>query len=245
VKRTSIFLTTALTAVIAALALSGCDTPEELSQKGVDSLNNGNYEEAVKYFDRLLKQDSVYPYAPFYRGAAYLALGENQKAVDDFTAELAVRDDDYAAYNNRGIAYFRLEEWEKAIDDLGEFIKHDETNVGAYYYRGEAFSNTGQYRNAAASFTKAIAIEPGNMLYYHSRGIAYFAQENWQVAVNDFNTVLEADLENETVLKAREAAQQQIAKIKEAKWQRTKAELEYYLNLGLAAQGRPPQRLMW
>ena len=59
--------------------------------------------------------------AYFNRGNTYLATGQYDQAIADYTKALELNPQDALAYNNRGLAYFYLKgEYDKAWEDVSK-----------------------------------------------------------------------------------------------------------------------------
>jgi len=56
----------------------------------------------------------------YNRGTAYLNIGEQTKAIEDFYNSISLAPDSFAAYNNRGSTYAVLGELQKAIPDFNK-----------------------------------------------------------------------------------------------------------------------------
>ena len=109
-----------------ALALTA-DYPAASFRRGSIKGELGDYEEAIKDFDEVFKSHAedakdYYTDAYYKQGLAYLNLGEDQKAIEDFT-QVINRDPNYReAYYNRGIAHERLGKYEQANKDYSQAL---------------------------------------------------------------------------------------------------------------------------
>jgi len=65
--------------------------------------------------------DADFPYVYTYRGGAYLQIGNDDKALDDFYKAILLQPDFALAYNFRGVGYFSQLELDKAIADFQSF----------------------------------------------------------------------------------------------------------------------------
>jgi tetratricopeptide (TPR) repeat protein len=64
-----------------------------------------------------LEQDPKLAYCHFSRGTLYLAIGEYEKAIDDFSKQLELRTD-AITYSRRGQAHEALGKVEQALKDF-------------------------------------------------------------------------------------------------------------------------------
>ena len=126
---------------------------------------------------KLINYNPSFDLAYAYRADNYFTLGENEKAVADYTAALKLKNNaDY--YNNRGILYGVSEDYEKARADFEQAVKiagkHQFANFNlalisykqkdspqALLYLGQAIKDEGAFKNAYL-FRAKIYREQGN-----------------------------------------------------------------------------------
>ena len=65
--------------------------PEKIFDNGMDALEQENFEEAIKCFDEVIKLDSKYADAWFYKGEALEKQDEFEKAMKCFDEAIRVR----------------------------------------------------------------------------------------------------------------------------------------------------------
>jgi tetratricopeptide (TPR) repeat protein len=94
------------------------------------------------------------------RGNAYLAKGDFDRAIADYTKAIEIDPKDADAYNNRSYAYHAKGDFDRAIADYTKVIEIDPRAAAAYGNRGDVYEAKGDFERAAADFTKAIEIDP-------------------------------------------------------------------------------------
>jgi lipoprotein NlpI len=95
-----------------------------------------------------------------YRGNAYNAKGDHDRAIADYTEAIRLDPKDaLVAYNNRGNAYLAKGELDRAIADFDEAIRLDPSNAGTYFSRGRANLYAGALPKALADFDRASALD--------------------------------------------------------------------------------------
>jgi len=119
-------------------ALSASDIPsdtpvQQLISSATAALTAGKPQDALTYFDVAASRDPSNYMTFFRRGAAYLQLGKNFQAGQDFDRVLAIKPTFEAALVQRANIRSRNGEFDKAIDDYkkagkqgGEEMKHIE-----------------------------------------------------------------------------------------------------------------------
>lgn len=114
-----------LTAALACLAATGYslqippDTPlAELISSAKAHLAKGSPRDALVYFDAAISRDPSNYITLFQRGAAYLSIGKNAQASEDFNRVLELKPDFDGALLQRSRLQARSAQWEKALQDL-------------------------------------------------------------------------------------------------------------------------------
>jgi len=86
--------------------------------RGIESSQRGQYEQAIGDFNQALKQKPNDAAILTYRGVVYYAKGQNDQAVKDF--DQAIKSDPMfgRAYYQRGMVYETLGKFNKALEDI-------------------------------------------------------------------------------------------------------------------------------
>ena len=140
------------------------------------------------------------------RGNAYLALGQIDRAISDYTNAINILPS-AVAYFNRGNAYLKKEQYDKAEKDYDEALKLDPTLVDAYLNRGVTFTNRGQYDRAIADYNEVLKLRPNFAPAYVKRGIANFAKGDHAKAIADFNEALRLEPTNSQAIDFKQRAE--------------------------------------
>lgn len=113
-----------LTAVLACLATGYAlqvppDTPlSELISSAKVQLAKGSPRDALVYFDAAVSRDPTNYVTIFQRGAAYLSIGKNSQAAEDFNRVLELKPDFEGALLQRSRLQARSAHWKEALRDL-------------------------------------------------------------------------------------------------------------------------------
>ena len=127
---------------------------------GLMCQEDGNFEKAVSFYDKEIKNNPRSSFAYNNRGAAKVKLGEYKSAIKDYSKAIQI-DQNYAkAYNNRGNVKADLGDHQDAIDDYSQAIKFNQNYAEAYYNRGIAKDELGDKTGAKADFEEAYKLDP-------------------------------------------------------------------------------------
>ncbi len=132
----------------------------------------------------------------FDRGETYMALGDYQGAIADFTKSIELEPEFYRAYYDRGNAKKALKDYQGAIVDYTKIIEFDSSEfrrvdiLQAYYDRGDTYMALGDYQGAIVDYTKIIELEPKNYpanyhTYYYRCDAKYYLGD-YLGAIADF-----------------------------------------------------------
>lgn len=108
----------------ATMAVLGCiDTAILYLDKGNRHLAQGQFDEAIAAYTRVIELDPEYAIAYSNRGEAYYSIGEYDEAIADYTKAIKRDSEFWLAYYRRGLAYESKGEYEKAASDYEKVIE--------------------------------------------------------------------------------------------------------------------------
>lgn len=123
------------------------------------------------------------------RGLSYIEKGNYSRAIEDYSAALAIQPD-AEFYSNRATAYGALKQYGQAFDDINHALKIKPAYADAYYNRGLFYYELGKFDLAVLDFTSAVSIKPDMYDAFVSRGVAFGSQKQYEKALADFNQAL-------------------------------------------------------
>jgi len=145
------------------------------------------WQNSLTLFDRSLNATNKNYIAYKHRGDAYLALGKNPEAVQDYDKAIAIVPSYYGlAYVGRGIANYRLSNYEKAISDFDSAEKILAADAEASFYRGASNSAIKRYAQAEADFDNVVRLAPSAEAYYQ-RGKIRTSLKKYKLAIADYD----------------------------------------------------------
>ena len=120
-------------------------------------------------------------------------MGENDKAIADFTAAIRQNPKDAEFYNNRGIVWKRKGEFDIAIADYDEAIKLNPQYWEAHNNRASAWHSKREQSKAIADFNEAIRLNPRNAIIYKNRSQLWQEIGDYDRAISDLTAAIRLD----------------------------------------------------
>lgn len=126
---------------------------------GIADVNEGNFSDATKSFDEVLKLNKNSALAYFYKGICYHSLNKTDDAYVNYTSAIKLNRNMIDAYFNRGQLMFKTNP-KQALDDFVSAVALDPNFIDAYYSIAVIQKNFGQYKEAIKNLDKIIELEP-------------------------------------------------------------------------------------
>ncbi len=167
-KKKNKFMALALVAITTTTMLAGCTSKKEAKQTmyrqyGINSLETGEYKEAVKSFQKALNQsggkvkDGEVDIC-FYKAESQYLSGDKKGAINTYSAIIDFNNN-AKAYCLRGDVYMSQGNEKKALKDYNEAIKEDENNYDIYIEIYNTLKEYGSKVSGKKYLDKALKID--------------------------------------------------------------------------------------
>ncbi|WP_293367063.1 tetratricopeptide repeat-containing serine protease family protein, partial [Microcoleus sp. CAWBG50] len=164
--------------------------PEDFLSLGGKNAEKGDYESAIRDYQRALQSCPDSPDIYLLIAKAQYDVGNKQAAIENYNQVIRINPNSSAAYNNRGLVRYGLEDKQGAIGDFNEAIRLNPNDAIAYVARGLARSGLGDSQGAIADLNEAIRLNPNFANTYGIRGLVRYGLEDKQGAIGDFNEAI-------------------------------------------------------
>lgn len=117
---------------------------QDLLMAGLQSANNGLYEDAITYFQQILEKDPDNKTALNNIAAAYLSMRRYEDALIYTEKVLVIDPGNEVALSNRGVALFKLHRDDEALSSIDQALQIDPDNPGALTNKVAGISQIGR-----------------------------------------------------------------------------------------------------
>jgi tetratricopeptide (TPR) repeat protein len=146
--------------------------------------DQGNSEEAARFFQKAIDSDPTLAAAYNDLGGIFQKLGQIEKAIPFYQKALKFQPDFSEAHYNLGNAYKESSRWPEAIEHIQKAIELDPGLPEAHYILGIAFYEQEQADEAIVSWQKALLLKPRFPEVYFNLGIAYYNKGRLEEALD-------------------------------------------------------------
>lgn len=112
----------------------------EYYSKGLDASKKENYEKAVEYFEKAVKEDPEFAFAWDNLGLNYRKLNNYDKAIEAYQKSLEIYPDGLMPLQNIAVVYQYKKEYSKAIKAYEKLEKIDKNNPEVFYGIGNIYA---------------------------------------------------------------------------------------------------------
>lgn len=182
--------------MIGLMLFVGCGSDK--SDEGDRHYRKGQFEEAVASYSEYLILNPTDLKTLYNRGRAYQEIGENDKAVEDFSK--VIKEDPLNVNALLSIAndyYHRIHDYENAIFYADKALKVS-GNAMAFTLKGQSYQRLGKLNEAMQAYNDAISISETYADAYISRGSLFIYLNQDDRACRDFRQAraLDADVDS-------------------------------------------------
>lgn len=147
-------------------------------QLGINKMAEGDYEEAVKMFQKALDQSmavigELELDICYYKAAAQYKAGDTDGAMQTYTALIDYDEENADALYLRGILYLEQGDGDSAMTDFENALKADKKNGAMYNKIGEQLKQSGLTEEAEKIWTRGLALKGETAAEYREKGYAY------------------------------------------------------------------------
>jgi len=158
---------------------------------GKKEFNEGNYEEAIVAYKRVINAEPENVDAMINMGISYVELKNYEKGIELYQRVLDLEPDNKYALNNMGWAKECQGKIEEAKELYVKSLEIDSNFDNALINMTNILLDNEEYDKAIDFFKKALEKDPFNVANWIDLGRTYRQKEEYQLAVDAYNKALE------------------------------------------------------
>jgi Flp pilus assembly protein TadD len=174
-------------------------------EKGTQSSNKGNIQDAIQRFKKALEIHPNYLMARNNLGAQYLKLGQWPDAIEQFEAAIAISDKALSPRQNLAIALIEMRKYPEAVEHLNEALSIDSSSATVHLYLGIASLGVENVEQAERALTTALSLG-GNAysIAHFYRALAHMKKGEREPAMRELKSYLDKAPEGDKAPRAKQ-----------------------------------------
>tara|TARA_R110002049_G_scaffold285698_4_gene466914 strand:- start:15842 stop:17176 length:1335 start_codon:yes stop_codon:yes gene_type:complete len=169
----------------------------------VDKVNAVQIAESGDIYTDLIQRNPLEGRYYTLRAGSWWALGNIEKALEDFDRAIELGYEEAHAFTSRGLFHAAMGSHDKALEDYDKAIELDPTDVAPLINRAAVFMSKNDPASAAADYTTALELEPQRSSLQRQRAIAWKAAGQPEMAIKDYDAILEKQPEDVAAIMGR------------------------------------------
>lgn len=165
-------------------------------QSSIYEFGKGNYQDAVKILESVLKTDNSIPLVYDNLCSSYLRLENWEKAKSCNMAALQQGINLPVFHVNLGLIYHKDKQYSQAQKEFIDALTQDPFNTSAHYYLANTLRATGQHEQALVHYQKALELSADNVFVVNGLAMTYIALKRDSEALSAFEQAARIDPQN-------------------------------------------------
>jgi tetratricopeptide (TPR) repeat protein len=163
---------------------------ESLKKKAIQCHKNKQYQEAIKYYQEIIKVDSkdITTYHNF--GNLLKKLNLNKEALQVYSMGLKQNSKDFNLHNNVGMVFENLGNNDKAITAYKNAVRINPKFAKAVNNIGVVLYKQKKYEQSAKIFQIALDVDPQYIEVYSNMGAAFNKAKNYDESIKSLETAI-------------------------------------------------------
>jgi tetratricopeptide (TPR) repeat protein len=147
---------------------------------GLTFFNEGNYQAAIKFFQKVASNSPDCYDAFYYLGMSYLMLNKFDNAIYALNKARKLRPDAVGVHLYLGECYIRQDSMNKASESFKDAIAAQPSNENILLIIGSIYEKYGITDKAISIYKKSLEINPQSSTAHYQLGKIYLKEKNWE-----------------------------------------------------------------
>ena len=164
-------------------------------------LKIGKYDEALAYFDLILKNEPDNEAALVRKGDTYLMKNNISEAMNLYESVLKLNEKNEDALLGMGICCHKMNKEDEAMDYYEKVLQVNDENPNALYNKAILLSNKGEHKSSNDLLKKAKNLDDSPYILY-AYGLNNLRDKKYDLALENFNSCIEKNFNNPEIFHA-------------------------------------------
>ena len=164
---------------------------DDLMCEGIEYLTEGNYIEALNYFEKSLEIDQNLPECNYYKGLTNQLLSKFEISLESFDIELSLNANHINSLIAKGTSLCLLSRKEEGIKEYNKVLELEPNNIQALLNKSIALHDLNKTNEALDCINKLIEIDNNNYLPYLTKGNILAKNGKNEEAIENYKLSLE------------------------------------------------------
>lgn len=173
------------------------------SKGAVDKVNVSQIAESGDIYTDLIELNPTEGRYYTLRASSWWALGNAERALEDFDKAIDLGYQAPHAYTSRGLFHAEMGNFDEAIADYNEALRLDPEDLSPLINRAAVYMSQREFLHAAADYTRVLEERKESVSLLHQRAIALKAAGRLEDAAADFAAILDKQPENYSAIMGR------------------------------------------
>jgi len=173
---------------------------------GIDLMNNGNHEEAIRHFDQAIREASWFTDPYIHKGNLLKRMERNEEAIETFNQAMVLNPYNAAIYVDLGNLHATQGRIDEAIEYLLLGLRVDPQSGSAHYNLAMALHQRGRLEEAVQHYKQSLEFSPGFPDTHNNLGITLAELGRIDEAIAQFREALRLKPDSEDAQKNLERA---------------------------------------
>jgi tetratricopeptide (TPR) repeat protein len=135
---------------------------KEWLRKANELMARGGARDAIKIYNRILKENEKYPLAWYLKGLAYAELDDNKSALKSYDQSIKYGRKFSQGYHKKAELLFKLERNEEALENIDKALDLNPINEDAMILKSDILTKLGQYKSALVTVNHILVVNKTN-----------------------------------------------------------------------------------
>jgi tetratricopeptide (TPR) repeat protein len=170
----------------------------EIIEDGRQYLENEDYDNAIKSFDKAMSLNPKNPILYNYKGDVFFKLKKYEEAIKCYDAALDLNPKYLDVLKDKGLSLHFLTKYKEAIECFDKVLeiasKNPQKRYGSLdqilHYKGSDLVKLLEYNEAIKSFDKVLEINPNNIDAWYNKGKSLFNLKKYEEAIKCYDAAL-------------------------------------------------------